>query len=80
VSSHAANAAALYWLMPLVLGLSRRERYAWLGLAALIAISRVYLGVHYPSDILAGALLGWGIAYAIFRLRPSIWAAKRLQS
>ena len=80
VSSHAANAAALYWLMPLVLGLGRRERYAWLGLAAVIAISRVYLGVHYPSDILAGALLGWGIAYAIFRIRPSIWAPKRLQS
>lgn len=76
VSSHAANAAALYWLMPLALGLSRKERYAWLGFAALIAISRVYLGVHYPSDILVGALLGWGIAYAIHRIRPSVWAPK----
>ncbi|HUI65708.1 MAG TPA: phosphatase PAP2 family protein [Bacteroidota bacterium] len=27
-------------------------------LAALIAISRVYLGMHYPSDVVAGALLG----------------------
>lgn len=80
VSSHAANAAALYWLMPLVLGLGRNERFVWLGFAALIAISRVYLGVHYPSDILAGFLLGWGIAYLISRIRPSVWAPKKLES
>jgi membrane-associated phospholipid phosphatase len=30
--------------------------------AVLIALSRIYLGVHYPSDILAGALFGTGLA------------------
>jgi membrane-associated phospholipid phosphatase len=32
------------------------------GLAALVAYARVYLGVHYPRDVIAGAILGllWG--------------------
>jgi undecaprenyl-diphosphatase len=31
--------------------------------ATLIALSRVYLGVHYPSDILGGAIIGSAIGY-----------------
>lgn len=40
--------------------LTRKDKYAWLYyiLAGLIALSRIYVGVHYPSDILAGIAIG----------------------
>jgi undecaprenyl-diphosphatase len=36
------------------------KKWAWAGIiwAIIIAYSQVYVGVHYPSDVLAGALLG----------------------
>jgi undecaprenyl-diphosphatase len=36
-------------------------------LAALIAFSRVYVGVHFPLDILAGAVLGLAVGLAVWR-------------
>jgi undecaprenyl-diphosphatase len=65
-SGHAAGsfcvAAFLAVVLPAVWRSSPRRAYlvALLGLlvAACIALSRVYLGAHFPSDVLAGALLG----------------------
>ena len=52
-----------------VMFFARSELWGWaLALAALIAFSRLYLYVHYPSDVLAGALLGILVGWMTWRL------------
>ena len=49
--------------------------------ASLIAISRVYLGLHYPSDILSGVLVGsaFGYIFSVAAIKVNIWMEKREQ-
>lgn len=67
VSSHAANTFALAVFLSLLF------RKLWVGSllifwAALVSYSRIYLGVHYPGDILGGAILGTIIAILVYWL------------
>jgi diacylglycerol kinase family enzyme/membrane-associated phospholipid phosphatase len=67
-SGHAASAAAFTTGVALE---SPRWGAVVAPLAASIAFSRVYTGVHYPSDVLAGAALGVGAALAVRGLAPT---------
>ena len=46
--------------------------------AAAIALGRVAVGVHYPGDVAAGALVGLGSAVLVFRARPLLTPLVRL--
>ncbi|MFH0933163.1 MAG: glycosyltransferase family 39 protein [Nitrospirota bacterium] len=77
-SSHAANSFA--FAVPFLILFKNRLRYAFLIIAFLVSFSRIYVGVHYPSDSLVGGLVGIGLAlcligfynmaYERFKIKP----------
>lgn len=75
-SAHAANHfAAAVFLIGFLGPLARWVRPALLTWAGTIALAQVYVGVHYPSDVLAGGL--WGAAMGWWALRTARWMGIR---
>ena len=49
----------------------RKYAWGWFSFASLVALTRPYVGVHYPSDIVGGAIIGSLCAYGVIK----IWEA-----
>jgi undecaprenyl-diphosphatase len=67
ISSHAANTFGVALLILLWIG-KRWFTGVMILWALLVSYSRVYLGVHYPGDVLAGGIWGTGCGFVIFLL------------
>lgn len=79
VSSHASNHFAIATFMAGILG--RRPPWAatllllW---AAWVSYSRIYLGVHYPGDVLAGALYGALVGWIFFSIFHQLMERRKI--
>ena len=69
ISSHASNSFALSVFIALLLWNKIRYMAVFMLVwSSMVSYSRVYLGVHYPGDILAGAFVGAAEAFLIYGL------------
>ncbi len=65
-SDHSAFVFAIAWLL---LFKDKRIGSLALGLAMLVGISRIFVGTHYPGDVLGGATVGLATAVFVWKLR-----------
>lgn len=72
VSSHAANSVALIYFSIRSLKFERKWIYLLWFIPATVGFSRIYLGVHYPGDILGGTLVGILWAFVFSKMFRSI--------
>lgn len=69
ISSHACNCFALAFFITHILK-NHYHKIAWVMFfwASLVAYSRIYMGVHYPGDVLVGAIVGMIIGFIISKI------------
>ncbi len=74
------QAMFVFSALPILNKQFRRFKYIWLIFACLVAFSRVYFGVHYLSDVLAGAIIGYLIGtIMVFVETKHEWGSKLMR-
>ena len=68
-SDHAAFVFGIAWVIWLQ---NRRIGYVALAMGAAVAISRVFIGTHYPGDVISGAIIGLGTSLLVWNLRTAL--------
>lgn len=78
-SSFPSGHATLFFALATAIYLyDKRAGAVFFVLAVIIALSRIVAGVHYPGDILAGAVIGVVVAYLFYKVVNSIFSRKNL--
>ena len=71
------QAMLVFSAVPLLNQEFKKFRYIWFVFACLVAFSRVYFGVHYLSDIMAGAIIGYLIGAVVVKIEENYMFGKK---
>jgi undecaprenyl-diphosphatase len=74
------HAAIVFAAIPILNKEFRKFKYIWIVFACLAAFSRTYFGLHYLSDILAGAIIGYLVGYIMVISEERQGYGKRLMN
>jgi len=66
------HASLIFAIVPFAFLINKTFGYWFTALSIIVSISRIIVGVHWPSDILGGAILGVIIALIVGRLAPKV--------
>ena len=74
-----AHAAVAFAALPILNKTYPKLKWLWILSASFIAFSRIYIGVHYLSDVVAGALIGYFTSIFITKLKHGKWKLTSLR-
>ena len=68
-----AHAGIAFAMLPILNKEHPKQKIIWIIFVSLIAFSRIYIGVHYLSDVVTGALIGYFTSSFIINLKKRKW-------